>query len=87
MPKGIMNQAGVPKPSSPSKPQVKNRSNIPRKPKLEKVGDSSMSVNQKGMAAMKPKLLKSNKGGIPRPKMMKSKRPKIPKLNLPDPVS
>ena len=81
MPKGVVNQAGVPKPPSPSKPQAKNRTNMPRKPKIAKVGDSTMQMNQQGMAKMTPKLLKGNKA--PKPKLMKSK---VPKLNLPPPV-
>ncbi len=81
-----MNQAGVPKPPSPAKVQAKNRTNMPRKPKVSKVGDSPMRMNQKGMATMTPKLMKGNKGGVPKPKMMKAKKAKVPKLNLPDPV-
>lgn len=81
-----MNQAGVPKPPSPSKPQAKNRTNMPRKPKLSKIGDSSMQMNQQGMAKMTPKLLTGNQGTVPKPKKAKVLKAKVPKLNLPNPV-
>lgn len=81
-----MNQAGVPKPPSPSKPQAKNRTNMPRKPKLDKVGDSSMQMNQQGLAKMTPKLMKGNQGTVPKPKKPKIMKAKVPKLNLPSPV-
>lgn len=88
MPKGQMNMAGVPKPPSPSKPQAKNRTNMPRKPKLSKIGDASMRMNQKGLGVMTPKLLNSKKGGtVPKPKKPKLMKSKVPKLNLPTPAS
>lgn len=76
MPKGMMNMAGVPKPPSPAKVQAKNRTNMPRKPKVDKLGDTSMKISKPGVLGSKKK----------RPATLKSKKPKKPKLNLPDPV-
>lgn len=100
MPKGVVNQAGVPKPPNPAKVQAKNRTNMPRKPKISKLGDNSMRMNQKGMGTMKPPALMGGKkkSGVSmpkqpkmmkskKPKTMESKKPKVPQLKLPDPVS
>lgn len=83
MPKGLRHMAGVPK---IGQPKAKNRTNMPRKPKVNKLGDSSMKINQKGQGIMKPPVLGKKQQGIPKPKIMKSKKPKVPNLNLPDPV-